>query len=48
MEAHNNKCDVFNSENGVNFWFELDIDENPDDESEENIPDLPETPLLPQ
>ena len=48
MEAHNNKCGVFNSENGVNFWFELDIDENPDDESEENIPDLPETPLLPQ
>lgn len=48
MEAHNNTCGVFNSENGVNFWFEFDIDENPDDDIEDFIPELPETPLLPQ
>lgn len=47
MEAHNNKCGVFNSENGVNFWFELDID-NDSEIDEENLPELPDTPLLPQ
>ncbi|MBQ4091718.1 MAG: HAMP domain-containing histidine kinase [Firmicutes bacterium] len=31
MEAHNNTCGVQNEENGVTFWVEFDIDENPDD-----------------
>ena len=48
MENHNNTCGVFNSENGVNFWFEFDIDENPDDDFDDIPPELPETPLLPQ
>ncbi len=26
MEAHGNKCGVENMENGVNFWFEVDIE----------------------
>ena len=39
MEAHKNKFGVFNDENGVNFWFELDIDE--DTEEEELDPYLP-------
>lgn len=31
MEAHNNTCGVENEDNGVTFWVEFDIDENPDD-----------------
>ena len=48
MENHNNTCGVFNGENGVNFWFEFDIDENPDDDFGDIPPELPESPLLPQ
>ena len=48
MENHNNTCGVFNGENGVNFWFEFDIDENPDDDFDDIPPELPESPLLPQ
>lgn len=47
MEAHNNQCGVFNSETGVNFWFELDIDFDSEID-EDTLPELPDTPLLPQ
>lgn len=26
IEAHNNECGVYNKENGVEFWFDVDID----------------------
>lgn len=32
MEAHNNTCGVQNEENGVTFWVEFNIDENPDED----------------
>lgn len=47
MEAHNNQCGVFNSENGVNFWFELDLDndnENENDIDDRALPEPPDTP----
>jgi signal transduction histidine kinase len=45
MEAHNNQCGVFNSENGVNFWIELDIDNDNDIETPA-LPEPPNTSLL--
>lgn len=47
QDAHKNKCGVFNGENGVNFWFDLTVDNHPDID-DDFIPELPETPLLPQ
>lgn len=40
MDAHNNRCGVFNGENGVNFWFELDLDS--DGETDEESPPTPD------